>query len=241
MTTFVLVHGAGHGAWCWEKTEPLLEAAGYGTVSIDLPAQGNDATPISACTLDANVDATRAAIEAQDEPVVLVGHSLGGLTISQAAESIPERIHTLVYLTAFLLRDGECQRDRLAEINNPLLMASRQPSADGTTYQWAGPDLKEVFYHLCSDKDFANAGDRLRPQPAVIGGTPLKLSPGRFGSVRRVYVECSEDKGLLPAFQQKMYGEQLCARVIKLPSDHSPFYSMPERLTDALVEAAAGK
>ena len=171
---------------------------------------------------------------------MLVGHSLGGLTISQTAEAVPERIHTLVYLAAYLLRDGECQRDRLGEINNPLLMTIRQPVADGTAYLLAGPDLKEAFCHLCSDEDFARAGERLRPQPAVIGGTPLKLSPERFGSVRRVYVECTEDKGLLPAFQQKMYGEQPCARVIKLSSDHSPFYSMPQRLADALVEAAAG-
>jgi len=238
MTNFVLVHGAGHGAWCWEKTIPLLETAGHKAMAIDLPAQGTDQTPISACTLGASVAAAVAAVEAQDEQVVLVGHSLGGLTISQTAEAIPERIHTLVYLSAFLLRDGECQRDRLSEINNPLLMASRQQSADGKAYQWGGPDLKEAFYHLCSDEDFARAGDRLRPQPSVIGATPLDLTPERFGHVRRVYIECSLDRGLLPAFQQKMYCEQPCAMVIKLPSDHSPFYSMPERLADALVEAA---
>lgn len=217
---------------------PLLNVAGHKAVAIDLPGQGADQTPISACTLASNVDATKAAIEAQDEPVVLVGHSLGGVTISQTAEAIPERIHTLVYLTAFLLRDGDCQRDRLSEINNPLLMACRRPSTDGTAYQWGGPKLKEIFYHQCSDADFARAGDRLRPQPAVIGATPLDLTPANFGRVRRVYIECSDDRGLLPAFQRKMYGEQPCAKVIKLPSDHSPFYSMPERLADALGESS---
>jgi hypothetical protein len=66
----------------------------------------------------------------------------------------------------------------------------------------------------------------------------LSLSPERFGSVRRVYLECSEDQGFLQPFQEKLYTEQPCAKVVKIPADHSPFYSMPERLAGALVECA---
>lgn len=235
MTTFVLVHGACHGAWCWEKTVPLLEAAGHTAVAIDLPGHGDDPTPIEDCTLAGNVAAARAAVEAQAEPVVLVGHSLGGLTISQTAEEIPERIDTLVYLSAFLIRDGECQRDRVGEIGSASLMRMRKPVGDNA-YLFDGPDVKPTFYHLCSDEDFNRAAERLRPQPAAIGATPLSLSPERFGSVRRVYLECSDDQGFLQPFQEKLYTEQPCEKVVKIPADHSPFYSMPERLAGALIE-----
>jgi pimeloyl-ACP methyl ester carboxylesterase len=238
MATFVLIHGACHGAWCWEKTVPLLEAAGHTAIAVDLPGHGDDPTPIANCTLNASVAAARAAIEAQSEPVVLVGHSLGGLTISQTAETIPERIDTLVYLSAFLLRDGECQRDRLGEIGSRLLANIRSPNDDGSAYMFEGPDLKEAFYHLSSQADFDRAGERLRPQPTAIGATHLHLTDARFGSVRRVYLECSEDKGLVQPFQELMYTQQPCAKVVKLPADHSPFYSMPDRLAGALTEAA---
>lgn len=238
MATFILIHGACHGGWCWEKTIPLLEAAGHTAVAVDLPGHGDDPTPAADCTLAGNVAAARAAIEAQAEPVVLLGHSLGGLTISQTAEEIPDRIDTLVYLSAFLLRDGECQRDRLGEIGSPLLASIRSPDKDGVAYMFEGPDLKEAFYHLCSQEDFDRAGERLRPQPTAIGSTPLSLSDAGFGSVRRVYLECSEDKGLIQPFQELMYTQQPCAKVVKLPADHSPFYSMPDRLAAALAEAA---
>lgn len=238
MTAFVLVHGACHGAWCWEKVVPLLEAAGHTAVAIDLPGHGDDPTPIADCTLAGNVAAARAAVEAQDEPVVLVGHSLGGLTISQTAEEIPEKIGTLVYLSAFLLQDGQCQRDRVGEIGSESLIRMRKPVADGAAYLFDGPEVKPTFYHLCSDEDFGRAAERLRPQPSAIGATPLRLSPARFGSVRRVYLECSEDQGFLQPFQEKLYTEQPCAEVIKIPADHSPFYSMPEVLTDALIRAS---
>src|SRR5690242_4856292 len=106
MATFVMAHGAWHGGWCWTKVVPLLERAGHAAIAPDLPGHGADTTPAREVTLQAYTDRVCQVALAQAEPVVLVGHSMGGLVISQAAEQCPEAMRTLVYITAFLLPNG---------------------------------------------------------------------------------------------------------------------------------------
>ena len=101
MSTFVLIHGAWHGAWCWKKIIPLLEKEGHNVEAPELPGHGNHKVPIAEISLQLYVDYVCQVIDSQSEPVILVGHSLGGCTISQAAENRPEKIKALVYLSAF--------------------------------------------------------------------------------------------------------------------------------------------
>lgn len=95
MSTFVLIHGGWHGAWCWDRVAPLLEQGGHEVVSFDLPGHGEDRTPSVEVTLEGYTDRVVEALDALSEPVVLVGHSLGGTAISQAAERRPEKIEKL--------------------------------------------------------------------------------------------------------------------------------------------------
>ena len=81
MATFVLIHGAWHGGWCWRKVVPHLEAAGHTVIAPDLPSHGDDPTPAAEVTLDDYVRRVCEILDAQDEPVVLVGHSMGGLLV----------------------------------------------------------------------------------------------------------------------------------------------------------------
>ena len=106
MSTYVLVHGSWHGGWCWDKVIPLLKARGHRVVAPDLPGHGRDKTPASDITLRAYADRVCDVLDAEAEPAILVGHSFGGLVITQAAEYRPEKIRTLVYLCAYLLRSG---------------------------------------------------------------------------------------------------------------------------------------
>ena len=103
---FVLVHGAWHGAWCWEKVLPLINAAGHAVDTIDLPGLGEDKTAIADVTLDSYVSAVTDLIETIGKPVVLVGHSMGGMVITQVAEKIADKVDTLIYLTAFSPKNG---------------------------------------------------------------------------------------------------------------------------------------
>ena len=103
----VLVHGSFHGAWCWEYLIPLLEARGHRVVAPNLPASGGDPAPFENANLVTYATRIAAAIDELSGPVMLVGHSMGGIVCSQVAEWRPERIAAVVYVVGLLLRPGE--------------------------------------------------------------------------------------------------------------------------------------
>jgi pimeloyl-ACP methyl ester carboxylesterase len=239
MTTFLLVHGAWHGAWCWVKTAALLESAGHKVVSIDLPGHGDDTTPVNDVSLAAYAEATARAAAECTHPLVAVGHSMGGLVISAAAELAPEHFDGLVYLCAVLLRDGETVGSATALDTEGLIFPALVPSADGLSGTIRSDALKEVFYADCSDDDVAYAAERLCPEALGILEAPLRHTEERAGSIARAYLECSRDNAITPALQRKMYAASPCDVVQTLDSDHSPFLSHPEQLTEALTSIAA--
>ena len=106
MANYVLVHGSGHGAWCWQRIVPLLEAKGHNVAAVDLPGNGHDDTPLADVTLETYAEHVCGVLDSLDGPAVLVGHSLGGISISRAAELRPYKVAVLVYLTAVLIPDG---------------------------------------------------------------------------------------------------------------------------------------
>jgi len=108
MSTYLLMHGAWHGGWCWRKVVLLLEAKGHRALAPDLPGHGNDGTPAATVTLKSYADGICEIARAEPEQVILVGHSMGGVAITQAAENCPKKIGALVFLCAFLPRN--CDR-----------------------------------------------------------------------------------------------------------------------------------
>src|SRR5882757_3519107 len=107
MTTYALVHGAWHGAWCWERLTPLLQQAGHDVVTMDLPSEDG------AATFDSYADVVCAALTGCDDDVVLVGHSYGGNTVPLVAARRP--IRHLVYLCAMIPDIGRSLFDQLSD------------------------------------------------------------------------------------------------------------------------------
>ena len=235
MTTYVLVHGAWHGAWCWDRVVPLLEKAGHRAVAIDLPGHGQDRTPIAQVSLQAYAGRVCDVLSAQEEPVVLVGHSMGGLAITQAAEQTPAKVRTLVYLTAFLLRDGQSLLDVAQADTDALVLPNLVQSADGTSAVVREDALKQVFYAGCPDEDVARAKSLLVPQATAPFATPVQTTAGNWGRIPRVYIECLRDRAISPAVQKQMYTASPCQRVISMDTDHSPFFSAPRELAQHLA------
>lgn len=228
MSTFVLVHGAWHGAWCWYKVVAALEARGHRAIAPDLPGHGRDRTPMEKCNLGLYVSTVVAVIEAEEEPVVLVGHSLGGLTVTQVAERVPERVRSVVYLTALLAPDGQSGADlNLMTEDNPA-MQYIEPGELAMTFRADG--LRETFYHQCPDEDVALATLSASPEPNVILEAPMRTTELNYGRVPRVYIECTEDQAIPIAKQREWYGVVPCQRVITMETDHSPFFSAPADL-----------
>ncbi len=111
MARFVLVHGAFCGAWIWGPLIERLQAAGHSVEAFDLPGLGNDNTPVSEVTLDACAARLCAVLADHSEPAIVVGHSMGGIIATQGAACCPRRIAALVYVTAFLPKDGQSLLD----------------------------------------------------------------------------------------------------------------------------------
>src|SRR5688500_1551345 len=146
MTTFVLIHGGWAGGWTWERVAPLLEAAGHRAVAPDLPGHGSDRTPISEITLERYVDRVLEALDAAAEPVVLVGHSSGGVVITQAAERRPEKVRRLVYLCAYLPGDGQSLFDLGQADADGLILPNLVVSEDRSSARVKDEVLREALF-----------------------------------------------------------------------------------------------
>ncbi|MBL3569443.1 alpha/beta fold hydrolase [Rhodovulum sp. BSW8] len=234
MTAFLLIHGSCHGAWCWRDVLPALRNAGAEARAIDLPSHGDDPTPLADVTLDLYADAI---LDAIDEPVILVGHSMAGFPISAAAEKAPEKIRSLVYVCAYVPVAGLSLVDmRRAGPRQPLLDAIVK-SEDGVSFSFDPEKVRDKLFHDCPHEAVAYAKARLGPQPILPQATPIALSE-RYRSVPKRYIRCLQDRTIPPDYQATMTADWPADRIDALNCSHSPFLAQPEALAALLLRAA---
>jgi pimeloyl-ACP methyl ester carboxylesterase len=214
---------------------PFLEKQSHTVLTLDLPGHGLDRTPMAAVTLAAYVDRLCQVLDALPEPVVLVGHSLGGGVITQAAEYRPDRIQTLVYLTGYLLQHGQSMLDITQTDGESLLLANAIFSADQLSATFRPEALKDLGYHDCSDADLALVRSLIAPQAVAPLATPVTTTPENFGRVPRVYIECLQDKVIGPATQKRMYTALPCQQIMTLATSHNPYLSAPQAVAEYLL------
>jgi pimeloyl-ACP methyl ester carboxylesterase len=229
MARFLLIHGAWHGAWCWERVAALLRAAGHEVIAPDLPAHGDDRTPWWRATLGGYAqrvcDAARGA-----GPVLAVGHSMGGLVITEAAARAPERFAGLVYLCAFAPLRGESLLSLGRSDAGTLVPAAARWGLGTVTIR---PErARAAFYAGCTPADADAATARLCPTPMLPLFQGVRAAPPR--GVPLAYLECTEDRAIPLALQRRMHRRFPMARVLTLEADHSPFLGAPQALADRL-------
>jgi pimeloyl-ACP methyl ester carboxylesterase len=237
MANIILVHGGCHGGWCWDRVVPLLEARGYTVSAPDLPGTAGDGHPLRDVTLADRTRFIGDLVARQSEPVILVGHSMGGAVVSCAAECMPDRIGAAVYLAAFLLKDGENMWAAAGRIPKPppdLII-----SEDGKVNRIGDTSLKELFYNTTPPEWRERALQRVTEESLAVASTPIQVTEARFGSVPRFYIETLRDKAIVPPLQRLMQADWPCERVLQLDCDHSAFYSMPEALAAHLHDIAS--
>jgi pimeloyl-ACP methyl ester carboxylesterase len=236
MATYILVHGAWHGAWCWHRIVARLQQASHHAIAPDLLSLGRDFTPTRSVTLAGWTEQIVALVQAAPEPVVLVGHSRGGIVLSEVAERVPERIRALVYVSAFLLENGSSVRDAAAEDGNALVVPGVMIFDDEhQSVSVREEAVREIFYGQCSEEQVVLARSLLRPEPLAPLATAVRTSAARFGSVPRIYVECTLDRAITHAAQRRMQTALPCRERVTLVTDHSPFFSRAEELTSVLL------
>lgn len=230
--TFVLVHGAWMGASCWDQVKALLERAGHTVITLDLPGHGDDPAPPEAQTMEAYTQAVVRAIGDRRD-VTLVGHSLAGMVISTVAEAVPDRIARLVYVSAYLPQGGQSLLS-LAE--------GDKDSHTGRYWNQVGPaaaavkaeGLADVFCADCTAAQQQELVRRHRAEPLAPFGSPVTLTPGRFGRVPRFYVETLQDHAVSHTLQTAMLARTPVVRRVALDTSHSPFFTRPAELARAL-------
>lgn len=239
--TYLLVHGAWHGAWCWNKVIPIMTDKGYNVIAIDLPSHGNDTTNAENITFSDYVEKVTATANKIEGEIILVGHSMGGTVISQAAEILGKnKVCKLIYVDAFLPQNGESVSSlaRMIESNLPKdstrlsIGAGLVVSENGKTSTFKPEIADLLFYHDCSQSDRDFAHKNMNRQSFAPLGTPVSVSDSIYGAIPKFYILCTEsrdlDKSILPARVK-------CEKVVKLKSGHSPFFSKPRQLAKLLM------
>ena len=235
MATFVLVHGAAHGAWCWRKLVPLLEGEGHRVIAPDLPGMGADRTPLSEVTLAGWAEFIAKLSRATGERVILVGHSRGGVVISEAGELAPEDFLGLVYLTAVLMPAGMRTVDLPVERREGSVVTS----SDGASFRVDPAIARDIFYNHADAEDAAWASTQLCAEPFAPNIAPLTVSEDRWGRLPRAYIECLDDRAVPIDVQRAMQERLPCKPVVTMDSDHSPFLTVPRELATHLSKIAA--
>lgn len=250
---FVLIHGSGGGAWCWYKIHTILESYGHKVTSLDLT--GGGISPTDPNTVYTFQDYNKPFIGLLDnlpdhEQVIIVGHSVGGLSITYAIHKFGcRKIKMAIYVAANMLKYGVCTlqdiKDGVPDFSEygqvteyTYALGSDQPP---TSVAMKTKFLRMLLYNLTPDEEYRLATMLLRPTPTrALGGDQVQFKEGEdVDSVPRVYVKTLHDKCVKPEQQDAMIKRWPPSLVFALETDHSALLSAPTELGKFLLQAAA--
>lgn len=234
MAQFILVHGAWHAGWCWDQITPLLHNEGHSTIVVDLPSHGSSNLAKEEVTLPMYAEYVEEIVRAQPQKSILVGHSMGGIVVSQTAELVPKKLESIVYVCAFLPSDGSTLLSYAGRDKESLVLPNLEFSENGNAT--INKDAAaSVFYGECSREVATSAIQRLEPQSGAPLDMPVSLSHERFGRVPKYYVRCTRDRAISIGMQDEMLKNWPMSKVETLDTDHSPFFSKTRELSGLLL------
>ena len=234
---FVLVHSAWLGGWQWDRVAQSLKEAGHYVLTPDLPGHGQDKTPPSEITMETYVNYLTDLLDHQEEPVILVGHSFNGITVSRVAELRPKKVKKLVYLTAFLLPNGTSFFSAVEGVEGSHAVENFYLSDDKTYALVKKEEIQNAFAHDIPVEAFDKAKPYIVPEPATPLSYELEVTEEHFGKIPKYYIECTEDLAIPIAVQRAMYDGKV-EKTYSLPSSHTPNFSQPIELAKLLATIA---
>jgi len=244
---FVLIHGAGHGAWCWYKLMHLLQNSGHKVTAMDLTGSGLNTVDPNSITSFEDYDRPLLNILSEislSQKVVLVGHSAGGLSLTHAIHVFGHRIAVAVYVAATMLSHGFCT-DQDVQQGTPDLLNEYEfyhglGAEDPPTSAMVLRELQqEILYQLSPPEDAALASLLIRPTPLqAIQSASFTVTSEEFMKVPRVYIKTLQDRVLQLDKQEAMIKMWPPDKVFSLDTDHSPFFSSPLELHGHLLQIA---
>lgn len=234
--TFVLVHGAFQGPYAWQFVKTKLEAAGQKVVVIELPGHGQDQTPPEMINTKTYRDKVVSTITGINGPVVLVGHSLGGLVINAVADTIPDHIEKLVYLAGVPPVNNKSVLD-LAEMDpNSQFAPNLVPSADGYTVSIPDDKIMQIFAQDGNDQITKLLIDNNRPEPAIPNTEKMILENPAFASVPKYYIHTNQDRAITIDLQKELVAATGIQNVYAINSGHCAMLTNPDEVTSILLQ-----
>ena len=228
MSTFVFVHGAWHGAWCWSRLLPEMQARGHRSITMDLPVDDANATFAD------YADIVLASYPAAVEDAVLVGHSLGAMVIPLVAAS--RQVSRLVFLCGLIPNVDSQPWDGAPPMGRPGAYQT-ETLDDGSSVFATFESAQFTFYADCDPQDAKWAFGRLRPQNSTSlwdRAYPLRQLP----ETPRVAIAALDDAAMTLEFSRAVTQPRLGVEPIEIPGGHSPFVARPAELADLLDQLA---
>lgn len=240
MSHYILIHGAWEESRMWQEVSPVLERNGHRVTAIDLPGHGENKQPISQVTMANYIGSVVRAIKQYENKVILVGHSMTGAVISQVAELLPEKIEKLIYIAAFLLKEGGSVLEAMQSDHEGKFFPELKFSEDQTIATVPEQALRYIGFHDVDEKVI----QRILPLMAEKQATEpfmakVVVSDEKFGSVPKIYIRTSLDQVTSPALQDFMIANWNVQTVLDLESGHFPAFSVPEKLAGLMLRCAS--
>ncbi len=237
MSHYILIHGAWEESRAWDDVLPVLQQNGHTVTAIDLPGNGKNKQPIPQVTMASYIQTVVNVIKQLDHQIILVGHSMTGAVISQVAEQIPEKIERLIYVAAFLLKNGgsvleAMQSDAEGEFLPEIVFSDDQTYA--TVPEQA---LRSIGFHDVEETVIQRVLPLMTEQQATEPFmAKVVVSEENFGSVPKTYIRTTIDKVTSPALQDTMIANWGVETVHDLESGHFPAFSVPEKLAGLMLQ-----
>lgn len=248
---FVLIHGLSGGGWCWYKIRSLMENSGYKVSCIDLKSAGIDQSDankiLSFEEYNKPLMDFMSALPENDQ-VILVGHSAGGLSVTAATQKFAKKISLAVYVGATMLQEGlttpQDLKDGVPDLSDfgdaydfEFRLGQDQPPTSAVVKK----DLqRKIIYHTSPNEDSTLAAMLLRPAPiqAILSAKFKEEDENVRNNIPRIYIRTTDDRVIKPEQQDAMIKRWPPSEVYELESDHSPFFSTPFLLFGLLIKAA---
>ena len=243
MANFVLVHGAWHGGWCWQRVTSLLQQQGHRVHAVTLTGLGERAHLLSpAITLDTHIDDVISAIEVEElHDVILAVHSYAGMIGTAVADRIGKHLKHLVYVDAVIPKPGESWSSTQSSAVQQQRLSAAQAS---TRFSFPPPD-PEVFG--LKDADHAWVKRRQTPHPGNTYQAPLDFDVQRVAAIPRTFVNCTQPAlGTIEPSRLRVKDAKFWdgawlpnSKIVEIKTGHDPMISEPSALTKILLDCAA--
>ena len=237
MTNFVLVHGAWHGGWCWSRVAPLLRCAGHEVFAPTLTGLGERAHLASAdVNLDTHIADILGVLEAEElDDIVLCGHSYGGMVITGVAQRVVERVDTLVFLDAFVPKNGQSVLQLMGSERAHSIRKQASRTGDG----WRIDPMPAEVFQVRDANDAAWIDRRCVPQPIATFGQPIESASAIAAVRHRIYIRADNDRVTAYAHCAEHAKSATDWGYHEISAGHDVMVDAPEALAEVLLAAVS--